>query len=91
MLGSYLLESRRSYKPIKENDLDSELEFMIGLKSNFSIDTMIYYGEKYGLFIDSSYRHKNEDRAPLFFVGTRDDNKRFFPGTFDVAGSSREF
>lgn len=64
-------------------DPQSALSYMIGLKSDFSLDCLIYYAAIQGMFIDSSYRNKNEDRAPLFAIGTADlqARPRFLPGS----------
>ncbi|THU88833.1 hypothetical protein K435DRAFT_803208 [Dendrothele bispora CBS 962.96] len=44
-----------------------------------------------GLSLDSSYRNKNENRAPVTFLVTVDKNERMLPGPVFVSGDVREY
>lgn len=40
------------------------------------------YGRNNGIAIDSSWRHKNENRAPLTLMVTVDNQEHMLPGEF---------
>ncbi|THU98006.1 hypothetical protein K435DRAFT_886410, partial [Dendrothele bispora CBS 962.96] len=61
-------------------------EFRIGIKCSYAIQVLLLYGAEYGAGLDSSYRHKNENRAPVTFLTTTDENERMVPGLVFISG-----
>ena len=59
---------------------DPPTAFACGLKSDFSIQSLILYSRKNGCGLDSCYRYKNENRAPLTFLTTVNGGDRMLPG-----------
>ncbi|KAF5343861.1 hypothetical protein D9758_015888 [Tetrapyrgos nigripes] len=57
------------------------IKFQVGIKNDYCVQNMVLYARANGLGLDSSYRNKNEDRAPVTFLVTLDKNKRMLPGT----------
>ncbi|THU80695.1 hypothetical protein K435DRAFT_939190 [Dendrothele bispora CBS 962.96] len=55
-------------------------KFQVGLKIDYCIQTMLLYGYVNGVGLDSSYRNKNENRAPITFLTTVDKYRRMLPG-----------
>ncbi|THU85900.1 hypothetical protein K435DRAFT_868810 [Dendrothele bispora CBS 962.96] len=60
--------------------------FQLGIKNPYCLQVLLLYGCRYGLGFDSSYRNKNENRAPLTFLTTVDDNQRMLPGPVFLSG-----
>ncbi|THU88277.1 hypothetical protein K435DRAFT_680156, partial [Dendrothele bispora CBS 962.96] len=61
-------------------------QFRIGIKCPYAIQVLLLYGAECGIGLDSSYRHKNENRAPVTFMVTTDENERMVPGPVFVSG-----
>lgn len=64
--------------------------FTIGVMDDFTIDSFIIYSVQNGMFMDSSYRKKNEHRAPIYFIGTATDKNntgqaRFVPCMYGLS------
>lgn len=45
----------------------------------WALDAAILWAEHGGIFLDSSWRHKNENVAPLTFLVTVDDKNKMIP------------
>ncbi|THV02008.1 hypothetical protein K435DRAFT_792949, partial [Dendrothele bispora CBS 962.96] len=67
------------------------VKFQVGIKNDYCIQNMLLYARKNGLGLDSSYRNKNENRAPVTFLVTVDKNQRMLPGPVFVSGDVREY
>lgn len=56
-----------AYQPLKVTK--TKKQFSIGIKSSWSLQNLIRFRDK-PVYLDSSWRNKNENRAPLTFVST---------------------
>ncbi|KZP15732.1 hypothetical protein FIBSPDRAFT_958571 [Athelia psychrophila] len=54
--------------------------FATGIKHPYAVQSLLLWARKEGLGLDSTWRHMNENRAPVTFVTTVDDNGRMVPG-----------
>ncbi|KAF9525919.1 hypothetical protein CPB83DRAFT_513029 [Crepidotus variabilis] len=54
--------------------------FATGIQHPFAVQAMILWAGEHGIGFDSSYRHKNKNRAPVTFLTTLDDNSHMIPG-----------
>ncbi|KAJ7064679.1 hypothetical protein C8F01DRAFT_1127692 [Mycena amicta] len=59
-----------------------------GIKSAHSIQSILLWSHINGVGLDSSYRHKNENRAPVTFLTTVDQNDRMLPGPVYVSANA---
>ncbi|EJD36355.1 hypothetical protein AURDEDRAFT_174552 [Auricularia subglabra TFB-10046 SS5] len=55
-------------------------KFSVAIADQFELETLILYSGTNGLCMDSSWRHKNENRAPLTMVATVNNEEHFVPG-----------
>ncbi|KAF9472489.1 hypothetical protein BDN70DRAFT_770254, partial [Pholiota conissans] len=62
--------------------------FATGIQHPFAIQSLILWSGQNGVGFDSSYRHKNENRAPVTFITTIDDNAHMIPGPVFVSGDA---
>ncbi|KAF8293057.1 hypothetical protein DL93DRAFT_2174074 [Clavulina sp. PMI_390] len=76
-----MLAEKNSGQVIHQQDYDPEenqpLMFICTAPS--ALQAGIMWGDKNGIAIDSSWRHKNENVAPLTFMTTVDDSNRMIP------------
>lgn len=54
--------------------------FATGIKHPYAVQSLLLWARKEGLGLDSTWRHMNENRAPVTFVTTVDENGRMVPG-----------
>ncbi|KAJ7140880.1 hypothetical protein C8R44DRAFT_726592 [Mycena epipterygia] len=55
-------------------------KFATGIKSVHALQSLLLWAFINGLGLDSCWRHKNENRAPVTFITTIDQNNRMLPG-----------
>ncbi|KAF8969307.1 hypothetical protein BDZ97DRAFT_1915276 [Flammula alnicola] len=65
---------------------DPPSNFATGIKHPFALQSILLWSSTHGVGLDSSYRHKNENRAPLTFLTTIDENHRMLPGPVFLSG-----
>ncbi|KAG8892469.1 hypothetical protein FRB99_002695, partial [Tulasnella sp. 403] len=65
-------------------------KFSTGITDEFSLESLILYGGINGTALDSSYRHKNEERAPVTFFATINDASHLLPGTAYISEDIQE-
>jgi hypothetical protein len=59
---------------------DPPSKFAIGIKSIHALQSLLLWAFINGIGLDSCWRHKNENRAPVTFITTIDQNNRMLPG-----------
>lgn len=74
-----------SFSPPDESS-DPPTGFATGIKSDHCVQSLIRWGSLNGVGLDSSWRNKNENRAPVTFLTTVDENERMMPGTHIIFG-----
>ncbi|KAJ3505246.1 hypothetical protein NLJ89_g7517 [Agrocybe chaxingu] len=67
---------------------DPPTNFATGIQHPFAIQSLILWSHANGVGFDSSYCHKNENRAPVTFLTTIDDNSHMIPGPVFVSGNA---
>jgi hypothetical protein len=55
-------------------------KFATGIKSVHALQSILLWAFINGTGLDSCWRHKNENRAPVTFITTIDQNNRILPG-----------
>ncbi|KAJ7270794.1 hypothetical protein C8J57DRAFT_292398 [Mycena rebaudengoi] len=65
---------------------DPPRNFATGIHNPFGTQVMILHGSKNGIGHDSTYRHMNENRAPLTIMITVDELGRMVPGFAYLSG-----
>jgi len=68
-----------SYTP-PDYDTNPPSKFATGIQHPFALQVLLRYSRQNGVGLDSSYRHKNENRAPVTFLTTIDENSHMLPG-----------
>ncbi len=71
-----------SYRQINRKRTFKNSSFTCGFKDGFTLDSLIMYALKNGIGLDSCWRHKNENRAPMTMIITVDDHNHFVPGAY---------
>lgn len=56
--------------------------FATGIKARYALQALLLYARRYGVGLDSTWRHMNENRAPVTFVTTLDSEEHMVPGAF---------
>lgn len=75
-----------SYTPFNPKNKGT---FVCGLKNKFTIESIILHYRHRGIFLDSSYRNKNENNAAMTNVIVLDEDLHLTPGTlFDLSSKS---
>ncbi|KZP10645.1 hypothetical protein FIBSPDRAFT_962953 [Athelia psychrophila] len=54
--------------------------FATGIKARYALQALLLYARRYGVGLDSTWRHMNENRAPVTFVTTLDSEEHMVPG-----------
>lgn len=57
-------------------------KFGIAMTDDFAMESLILHANSMGCALDSSWRHKNENRAPLTFLMTINNQLHCVPGLF---------
>lgn len=81
---SYLaLTCLTSYTPHDFSKPDKESDFSVAITDHFSLDSTILNtgGRDGALFLDSTHRLHNENRAATTVLCTADSDKHMMPGT----------
>lgn len=73
MLASLTTASYQDY----DSGTNQALEFIA--TAPWALDAGIAWKDHGGIFLDSSWRHKNENAAPLTFLVTMDDKGKTVP------------
>ncbi|KAJ6503095.1 hypothetical protein DFH09DRAFT_942314, partial [Mycena vulgaris] len=68
-----------SFRPVDEST-NPPSRFATGIKTPHAIQSILLWAFLHGLGFDSCWRHKNENRAPVTFITTIDQNGRMLPG-----------
>ena len=68
-----------SYCPVNM-ETDPPSNFATGIQHPFAVQAILRWSLQNGVGLDSSYRHKNENRAPVTFLTTIDQNSHMVPG-----------
>ena len=68
-----------SYTPPNYNT-DPPSNFATGIQHPFAIQAILLWSGQHGVGLDSSHHHKNENRAPVTFITTIDENSHMLPG-----------
>ncbi|KAG7085788.1 hypothetical protein E1B28_003329 [Marasmius oreades] len=61
-------------------EIEDPYSFQVGIHCTYAIQSLLLYGSRNGVGLDSSWRNKNENRAPVTFLITSDFHKRLVPG-----------
>nr|GAT45044.1 predicted protein [Mycena chlorophos] len=61
--------------------------FATGIKTDHSLQSLLLWGHQNGIGLDSCWRNKNENRAPVTFVTTIDHNRRMLPGPVYISAN----
>ncbi|PPQ89048.1 hypothetical protein CVT25_006708 [Psilocybe cyanescens] len=69
-------------------DTNPPSKFATGIQHPFAIQSLILWSHQNGIGLDSSYRHKNENRAPVTFITTIDENHHMLPGPVFVSADA---
>lgn len=70
---------------VHDPEEDPPKRFSAGTTDDFSLESMLLYGGTNGMALDSSHRHKNEQRAPVTFFVTVNDQQHMVPGAAYVS------
>ncbi|KAJ9110930.1 hypothetical protein QFC20_002696, partial [Naganishia adeliensis] len=68
------------HQPYTENQ-----QFLAGITSQYALDSAIINGFRFGIALDSTWRHVNNNGHPLTFVTTTNDAQRMTPDTSTLA------
>ncbi|KZV90368.1 hypothetical protein EXIGLDRAFT_837845 [Exidia glandulosa HHB12029] len=55
-------------------------KFSVAIADAYELETLMLFAEENGICLDSSWRHKNENRAPLTMLATVNNEAHFVPG-----------
>jgi len=75
----YFLLTFLSFTP-PNYDTDPPSNFATGIQHPFAVQAILLWSGQHGVGLDSSHRHKNENRAPVTFITTIDENSHMLPG-----------
>ncbi|KAJ7121118.1 hypothetical protein C8R44DRAFT_736802 [Mycena epipterygia] len=67
------------YRPV-DMSTNPPSRFATGIKSVHAVQSILLWAFVNGIGLDSCWRHKNENRAPVTFITTIDQNNRMLPG-----------
>ncbi|KAJ7454880.1 hypothetical protein FB451DRAFT_1184708 [Mycena latifolia] len=62
-------------------------KFATGIKSIHALQSLLLWAFVNGIGLDSCWRHKNENCAPVTFITTVDQNKRMLPGPVYISAN----
>ncbi|RPD55250.1 hypothetical protein L226DRAFT_470718 [Lentinus tigrinus ALCF2SS1-7] len=85
---SQVLTARR-YIPHDFEKPDHLSDFMAGCTDSFSLDSLVLNGTTGGWALDSSWRHKNENRAAVTFLITINEGMHAVPGCVLLSANTR--
>lgn len=69
-----------SYTPFDPKEPHAQSSFSCAFTDDFSLESLILHSRTNGCAMDSSYRNKNENRAPMTLLITVNAHQHMLPG-----------
>ncbi|THU75909.1 hypothetical protein K435DRAFT_813920, partial [Dendrothele bispora CBS 962.96] len=76
----------KKYRIFARNNADRIFSYKYQEQPNLVFQVLLLNSRERGIGFDSSYRNKNENRAPVTFITTVDHNRRMVPGPVFISG-----